>query len=290
METVAHYATNIWAFASVVSMNNRLNYFRKHHGSSCQEDWERVVMLHQAALMSDRFTSPKPLALHIEGQSIDYELLPVGRLLAHEIFKHIITSRNKRIVNLCAIMESVGRALAQLHRYYKLSRSSEMKFNINNVSWLSEKRLADISNIVARSAHAYFHGDFGTGNIWISKQSSTLVIIDPIPSMYFPDKSAYRASIYYDIGHMVSTLWCIYPLWLYPFINWKVPKLLISSFLRGYDLESQQQPLHRPAVIFFAVWILDAYMKKKKAQFTGPSGCLRKQLYLWRRESLIEEI
>lgn len=266
-----------------------MKYYRKYHGESCYQDWHRVLGLYQASLNSPSFKASKPLAFNLDKGTIDYEPFPKGEVLAYCLFKALITRRKSNISKINNIFFTIGQALAQFHQNFKLSDNDSFEIKLPKEIYFDECKLNYIKTKLNNSKFAHCHGDFGTGNIWIPDCGKFSFLFDPIPSTFFPDQTANKTSIYYDIGHMISTLWFVYPLWIYPLIDWKIPKILISSFLHGYEKESNQ-PLDKVVVFYMAIWMIDAYIRKNKKTFTGVRGSMRNYLYLKRRASLVEII
>lgn len=82
----------------------------------------------------------------------------------------------------------------------------------------------------------FFHGDFGIANVHIDWRSGRPIVLDPVPAQFCPTPSAMRASVYYDVAQMVSTLWSVFPYLLYAGGQAAIPRAWSEIFLHHYEL------------------------------------------------------
>ncbi|MBL4852015.1 MAG: hypothetical protein JKY90_07020 [Gammaproteobacteria bacterium] len=264
-----------------------MKLYYKHHGKSFQDDWERVSRLYSASMLSTTFEAPKPVSLQAEKQTIVYEHLPEGQLLAYYFFRVLIQPwRTSAFNDLEKVFYKIGCSLAQFHRYYESPYSKTVRLDFSAIDGLSGSIINQIEKVLDNAPIVGFHGDFGTGNVWLRGSDCMPIILDPIPSLFCPDSHGGKSSIYYDVGHMVSVLSCVYPLWVVPFIKWNRINLAISMFIHGYEEESKLV-LDRSALYGVALWLTDAYLKSMRQSIRNN---IRSRFIVSRRGYLIEEI
>lgn len=245
--------------------------------------------LYEASRQATEFDAPRPVNLHIAEAVIDYEHFPEGGLLAYTLFRTLVFRRRHGMMRLIRIFGRVGRALAQLHRYMRLADSTTMTLDFSHTAGLSNEAVCKITQTLDKSPSLAFHGDFGTGNIWIRKCDDKPYIFDAIPSRFCPDSTVSAASIYYDIGHMVSTLWCVYPLWIYPFIDDRPIVECINAFVTGYRDEAECD-LDRSMIFATAVFVSDAYAGQMSKDVNSIRRIMRREFLRRRRKALLNEV
>lgn len=238
--------------------------FIKYHGDRYREDMKRVLGMHQASLVSQKFLFPRPLDVLHDKQAIVYERLPPGQPLARYLYSQGLILRREDAHSL-RLMYSVGQALASVHKYLQPLSTETIRIDLPQITALPDWDYQCIEKELSKAPLAAFHGDFSLSNIWLCKSDHQLVIIDPIPSRFCPNRNAGKTSIYYDIAHMLNHLWFVYPLWLLPFFNWDRPHSWVEAFLKGYEAKYEIK-LHRYTVFSVTLWIFDLYFKYWKTE------------------------
>jgi len=233
--------------------------FLKRHGDSWRDDWARACRLHEAASRAaGAFRAPRPLRPVPEAKAILYEPLPPGETLARRLARELSSSTPARPATL-ELLGRVGAALAALHRHLEPVAQREAVLDPGPVPDLPADRKREAEAAFAAAPVRALHGDFGTSNVWIATDSEEIVLLDPVPSRFCPDRAAGRASAYHDVGHMASTLWGVHPVRAHLGADWSRAASWIEAFLEGYERTSGVA-LDRRAVDVAALCLLDAYL------------------------------
>lgn len=222
--------------------------FIKYIGDSYQSEWERNVLLYEASLRANWFSSPRPLSIDSKKKSIIFEHLPQGQTFAEYLVENQIFKTQINQTDVHELFHKIGLALAEIHKF--MPPATPEILNINDILFGSKGLTGPnhiqkemIKNNLASAPLAAIHGDFGLGNIWLG-ENGQLTIFDPVPSDWIFNPSAGKASIYYDLGHLIMSIWILYPIsfikiWDLKNANYlKITDSLIRTFQKGYEEQS----------------------------------------------------
>jgi hypothetical protein len=259
-----------------------LDTFTKIHGESVLNDWARVLSLYEASGPDAGFLAPRPLRVVDQTQSIVYGTLPPGRL-----FTYILTSSNlDDAARLPKIAYGIGSGLANLHARMRPTNELVLpKLDVAELGISLEcKARFDLVDIPANIAA--LHGDFGHTNVWIGNNDE-IWFLDPLPQTFSANMQASKANVYYDIGHMVSTLWALYPLRLYPYIG-RFPRMLwIDAFLEGYSAGSGKK-IDPVCALFYAAENLNRYGPFLRSYFGSVKGAIWFFVIGWQKNQIVK--
>ena len=187
------------------------------------------------------------------------------------------------------MLHGVGSALADLHAHLLLPGTQLQCAGLEDTQGIDARTRAHISRAFDSAEVRCFHGDFGTGNVLVGDEQGVPIIIDPVPSRFCPDRRASRASIYYDLGHMTSTLYGVYPLWTYPLLDSVRLEPAVEAFLTGYESTSSLS-IDRTVVYGVALWLYDAYVVGIHATDGIRWKAVRRRFHKSRRAALLREV
>lgn len=244
--------------------------FTKYIGDSYQSEWKRSVLLYEASLLANWFSSPKPLSSNPAEKSIVFEYLPPGQPFTKYLKGNQILKTPINETNAPKLFHKIGLALAEIHKFMnpatpEIIDMNDILFGIKGLSDLDPIQRETIENNLANAPIVAFHADFGLCNVWLG-ENDQLTVFDPVPSLFCPNPSAGRASIYYDLGHLISSIWIYYPINFKKIWDLNNPQYLqkmdslIQSFQKGYE-EGWGNKLHRDTLLATAFCLLNAYLR-----------------------------
>lgn len=205
--------------------------FRKKHGDSLLNDWQRLLALEQVCEKVDGAMTPKALRNDLKTSTIIYEHWALHTPLASLVGHPYIYTR-------------VGQILAKVHREpfdIDMRTFSRAPYPLLEIG--IDPRDADILD--AYFPPAWFHGDFWHGNVFI-QPNDNVVIIDPLPSQYMLNTKHICAPAYLDIAFMYMSIIFCHPLRKQIYIDIDKHILAAEHFLEGYI---QEQKITCPEVL-----------------------------------------
>lgn len=265
--------------------------FVKFHGAAASQDWKRVVALHDASVRTVAFDSPRPLHCDPLQGTISYEQLPLGRPLA-ELLGASLGSRAYVGDKLEGLLGRVGEALAAYQSSAGMPEVIDLDLDGTSLARRGKSGEVEEGDLVSRLPVVPMHGDFGATNVWIT-DDERIYFIDPIPSRFCPDRTATRASFLYDLGHMVSYLWMVYPPQKHVRAIWSRADRWVSSFLSGFA-EARGGEVPEADVLGVAHAIGGAYSEFHLDHQAASRGIPRwvwvmylRRYYRWRQSALL---
>jgi hypothetical protein len=234
--------------------------FVKRHGDSVDSAWIRGLRLYEAATRASEFSAPRPLRVLPDNRSIAYASLPGGSVLYQMLSPRVLV-RSDASTGAMIALRAVGSALAEMH-----ATLVPINQDCLSISFAGDRKIpfalrTHVDSILGSSPISAMHGDFGHGNIWITKNGEVW-IYDAVPSVFCSKKEAGISSIYYDIAQMISCLWAIYPLKIYFLVPFLPRWQWIRAFIAGYESHSATV-LDLATALVVASHILERYAKYK---------------------------
>lgn len=271
---------------SVTAASPLRTYYKRHVGN-LDVDWQRTTALYQAGCVAASFRAPRPISRHAQSNAIEYEHLPPGSTLRQQIHRMVLFPSSSRLTKTAGLVAHAGAALAELQCTLPVDEPRSLHIDLSPLSGLDASLVAHAAERVRKAPQVPIHGDFWQGNIWIA--DSDLVLFDPLPSPHSPDPAATLGPIYYDVSHMIFSLWAVYPAWLIPLHRLDWIQMLCRHFLTGYE-SAGSCVLDRVTAHVLALYWLDRYLELMPARLGRAVTAIRRPLIRGIRDRLLKEI
>ena len=183
--------------------------FVKSYRAHVAVEFDRGRAIHRAAVASQSFRAPEPLALLEEHDLIVWEHLE-GLVELREHLVHDVAKRPDGRGERAAHFERAGRALAIVHEALDADPKAAEHWPFRSVDSGDARVDAATSEHLARSPLRPLHWDFVCGNLFLSGEG-TMVVLDATPNWYLAppdDDTRVRCPVYVDAGTLVFSLWC----------------------------------------------------------------------------------
>jgi hypothetical protein len=232
--------------------------FAKRYDGLLGSELAKAERLHALARRNG-FGAPEVLAVDPDGQVITYEFIP-GLQPVRTAYLAYMTA--EPIPRIGALFGRVGRALAHIHDELLLPERVDWDPPEEFRSLLVRRLGAGALERLADTPQAFFHGDFGFGNVQFDETADRLVVLDPSPNGYLTTHPSTWGSIYADIGFFVSCLrGLVGPARLLKLRRERIEELE-AAFLDGYAAVSGRS-LDHPLVDAVAYASAGTYLRSR---------------------------
>jgi hypothetical protein len=261
--------------------------FVKYHGESVRTDWERALAVYEVSRECSSFKVVRPLSVDIPAGTITYERLPVGNPLAAK--KPAIINRSGAHADLATSFSDVGRILAEFHSKSTAGGATMFATSIPGVRGVTPEVTDLVYDEIRRMPVRGFHGDFAPENLWLTEKGE-YYLIDPVVSRFCPEPNADASTIYYDIGHMASSIMGVYPVVSFLGADWSFAPRCVEHFVGGYE-EASGLSIDKCAVFYLGLLLYDAFWSRKLSagRFSMTIAAAR-LLVRSRRKALLEKV
>lgn len=194
-------------------------FYRKKHGPTIREDWERVQLLTKACAGMNGVMTPAAREADESAQTIvyDYHAFPLPLI--------------ERLDDKMAWVRT-GEALARLHEAKLVIEGHQFSMQ----PYPLEQFCASAEDRVLLNGElnpSWFHGDFWHGNVFVD-ETGEVIVIDPIPNEVVFSRGYIRASGCLDVAYMYMSILVCHPLRRQMKIDFGPNIAAAESFLSAY--------------------------------------------------------